>query len=141
MDWARQSQTLQEPLWQHVSGHARSVRQAGEGERPTQWGMLEGESHDVLDSFERQRNRVSQERLADDNFDTTNIVCRAPEALVKQFLSEFGELQGLEVTALGEIYILSAEGSMTGRSRKPTKAVGDDMRPASVTLKGRGAIA
>jgi hypothetical protein len=59
--------------------------------------------------------------------------------LLQQFLSKLWEPQGLEVAVLGKVYTLSANVILKDEAR-PTEGVRDDMRPASVTLKGGGAI-
>jgi hypothetical protein len=55
--------------------------------------VLKGENHDVFDSLDRSRERVSRESLADDDLDAANVITRVPVALEQQLATKLGESQ------------------------------------------------
>jgi hypothetical protein len=65
--------------------------------------MLERERHNVLDSFNRGRQRVTGKPLADDNLDASDVVSRPPMVLEQQFAAKMGEPQTLELARLREL--------------------------------------
>lgn len=51
-------------------------------------GMLEREGNNILDTLDRDGERVSKETFTDDNLDATQIIGRTPVILLKQLATE-----------------------------------------------------
>ena len=50
--------------------------------------MLEGKGDNILDPLKGQRRGVAWKSFADENFDATEVITRAPVALVKKLTTE-----------------------------------------------------
>jgi hypothetical protein len=57
--------------------------------------MLERESDNVLDSFNRHGKRVSRKAFAYYNFDSTKVISRVPMVLPQKLLSKAGKSERL----------------------------------------------
>jgi hypothetical protein len=66
--------------------------------------MLEREGHDILDPFDRGRQRVPGEAFADDDLDTADVIARSPVVLEQKLAAKVGEPQPLELARFGELW-------------------------------------
>ena len=66
--------------------------------------MLEGESHNVVDTLKRIGQRVAWETLTDDNLDAAEIIGRTPVVLSEDLLSKAWKLQGIIVSRFARLY-------------------------------------
>lgn len=67
--------------------------------------MLERKCDDILDSFDWNGQRVSREALANDDFNSPNLIRRAPVALLEHFATKLGESKGFKVSVLRKFYV------------------------------------
>lgn len=70
----------------------------------TKRSMLEGERHNVLDTFERICEVVSRESLCNNKFYAAKIISSIPIALRQQLFVEGRKLQFLELALFVEVY-------------------------------------
>ena len=70
--------------------------------------MLEGERHNVLDTFEGICEVVSRESLCNNNFYAAKIISSIPIALRQKLFMEGRELQFLKLTLFVEVCSQSA---------------------------------
>lgn len=85
--------------------------------------MLEGEGNNVLDALNRVGRGVFGKTLANDDFDTTNVVAGAPVVLIEQLAAERRELERLKLALLRhlchvEMVSLVEEHVFVGRGKK-----------------------
>jgi len=74
-------------------GSVICLNQAGGMVRLTEWSMLKRKDHDILDSFDWERSRVTGESFAYDDLDAPNIVIRILVILGKQLTAKRRETE------------------------------------------------
>lgn len=71
--------------------------------------MLKRKCYDIFESFKRYSEGLSRVVFADDDFNTTEIISRAPVALVEELSLEIGEIKRLNFPGIRQIYIIVRE--------------------------------
>lgn len=78
--------------------------------------MLKGKRYEISDSFDGHGQRVSGKTLTQHNLDSAKVIAWTPVTLLKQFLSEAGELERFQLSILGKICKVSDSPTPPGAS-------------------------